>query len=302
MSSPARFQTTPFEKGSGELAEALAWLTDLGVRNDTSRFSSYKKILDDFNAGYTPEDLVRRGYTNSHLYNAMLESEELFRIYSAFKHTSSPGIVQRLKYLIQGPQAYVNENVSASSNRARNFGFELALMANASMNGLEIIESNTADIAFRFGSHSFLVECKRPQAILKALPRAKEAVKQLEQCYLNKSKPRTRGIVALDLSKALNPRCLMPRFGSKDALDYALSAAMKKLLVSMRANRPTVEDGRTIAILVRVRHVASLAIAPTPEPCVCEQIGISPFPHVTHLQDEMLRNLANHLTWPTSAA
>lgn len=302
MLSLARFQTSPFETSSGELSEALRWLTELGISNDKSRFSSYQKILSAFSAGYTPDELRRRGYTNPHLYNAMLESEELCRIHAAFRHTPTPGVIQRLKYLIQGPQAYTEEKVSASSNRARNFGFELALMASATMNGLEIVESSSADVAFRFGSYSFLVQCKRPQAILKALPRAQDAVKQLERCYVSESKSRTRGIVALDLSKAVNPRYLMPRFSSKDELDKKLSSAMNKLLVSLRGNRPNVRDSPTTSILIRVRHIASLAIAPTPEPCVCEQIGFSPFPHVTHAQDEMLRKLSTHFTWPTSAA
>jgi hypothetical protein len=301
LSFHPQFDTSPFETRANQLAETLRWLEGLGIRHEGSRFSSYKKILDDVSAGCRPADMRRKGHTNGRVYNAIFETEELCRAHRALAIQASVGVSQRLKHMIQGPRSYADEVTSASSNKARNFAFELALMANASINGLKLIEHESSDVTLSFGNYLVFIQCKRPQGQLKIPVRAQEAVKQLERSYATTNKSRIRGIVALDLSAALNPRCIMPIFRSKHELHQTLSNAMKRLLVSIRGSHPRIRDNRTVAVLVRTRYVAALNIAPKPEPCVCELFGISSLPHVSSREDAMLEDLGARFVWPSAA-
>jgi hypothetical protein len=111
----------------------------------------------------------------------------------------------KLREFVSGPESYVDEKPKAGSNKARNTGFELSVIANLAMAGLTIQqEDGLADVVARLEGATVIVECKRPQSEAHMERAICDARDQLVTRYKSRRqiRPHTTGIIALDLTKA----------------------------------------------------------------------------------------------------
>ncbi|MEE9213733.1 MAG: hypothetical protein V3U54_02925 [Thermodesulfobacteriota bacterium] len=191
-----------------KIEDATAWLTDQGLRIEPTRIGEYKrflsKILSLHQSGKFNNEEIRK-YFGKYL-NIVYEVQELVYIFTGLSPIIKDELSSRFRQFIKGPISYIDENINTSSNVARNVGFELLIAAILANAGLKIEFGTLADLKIIFNNYTFFVECKRPQYEHQINSNIKGALRQLEDRYkFNQGKDNLRGIIAISVSKILNP-------------------------------------------------------------------------------------------------
>src|SRR5262249_22223281 len=89
--------------------------------------------------------------------------------------------------------------------RSRNLLFELVVAGLLKRAGLPIRLDGDEDISFEFRNTSFFVECKRIHSTAKIQKNIDDAGEQIgKRCDIAEA-PKTRGIIAIDVSKLIHP-------------------------------------------------------------------------------------------------
>jgi hypothetical protein len=182
------------------LLAALDWLESLGVPARKGRHAHYARILDRIVGGRADgsiERLVSERVTTETAI-ALIEADQLARIWRGFRNDDSVGLREKLQKFVKGPRAPGDE--SPTSNRARNFGFELDSAASLSAAGCEVIWRTAADVDVFSRGVRYVMECKRPLSRTSFEDNLKEAVKQLVQ-RLNVSPVASYGLVAFSVGR-----------------------------------------------------------------------------------------------------
>src|ERR1043166_3075823 len=121
---------------------------------------------------------------------------------------------QKLKVILGGQKVLTDE--TAISNQSRNVLFEIHLGAQAWRAGIATQVSPVADLICEFEGRQLFIECKRPLSAKKIRQRIREADKQLQR-HLHLALPTCRGVIAISLSKLLNPDALL--FAMRDRVE-----------------------------------------------------------------------------------
>ncbi len=147
---------------------------------------------------------------NSHEFmNAIFEIADFIDIYEAFKLEPAnrlQAIVSKLQKGVNGPINSVNESINSSN--ARNLMFEVVTAARAHRPqcGVETILDAESDTGIKIENKKSWVECKRIASINSIEKNTAKASEQLEVLLKNKVGSGHRGIVAIDITKILDPK------------------------------------------------------------------------------------------------
>jgi hypothetical protein len=155
-----------------ELQAATQWLDRLGIAYSATRFGNYKKTLNKLESARLAGINLYDAASELSAFASLFEANELVTIHQCLADKRLDTYLRpKLKELVSGPYSYVDENAS-SSNKARNIGFELAVIARLSAAGLAIRQDGgISDVVAQLGSTPVIVECKRPQSEV-GIPRA----------------------------------------------------------------------------------------------------------------------------------
>lgn len=249
--SAAAIARLTFEQIFLKLQAAVAWLQALNVRIEGTRFAHYVRSLEALVQAHRTSDYEPMGGRLTEIMNALYEAQELAMIHDAFGASHGDYVAKRLLSLSSGPSHQLDE--SGSSNAPRNLAFELLIAARLQLGGLTLLGHLPTDVAAQMSKHSILIECKRPQSMEAVQRNIKRAAEQLRDKYKSADRLGYRGVIALDLTKALQPEFAGAMFDEESdvapILRSRVDALLDELLPLMLSKA---KSQKTIAYAVRL--------------------------------------------------
>lgn len=187
---------------------ALEWMRKIGVNLGAGRTSNYQSIVSYWTESYRTASLEEGKKIFPSFVSSMLEIHDFVSVYKAFKEVPAAklgSIVAKLNKAVSG-LINLKEETPASAT-ARNFLFEALVAArlHAPARGASAILDAPSDTGVLFGGSKIWVECKRVTSEGKIEKNVRKASSQLEEVFKKKAGSGHRGMVALDVSKILNP-------------------------------------------------------------------------------------------------
>jgi hypothetical protein len=215
-----------------DLERALGFCSSLGLTEEASegRFLDYRGRLQRL------VEVVTRARAGSELSSeehAHLESEtvryrmavsealEFGQLIPFLKTRPQTQVRRRLRKVLAGPSLPSEED--PVSNEARNIQFELFLASQIWKAGFQPELGEHPDVKVHIEEFDFLIECKRLYSVARLGDRIQDAGVQLRHDL--ESHPQSgRGLVAISLSRVMNPTDEAPLIASADAGRAALEA------------------------------------------------------------------------------
>ena len=255
---PGAFTTNTFRELSEKLQAALGWLQTLGIVPNPTRHGEYQRLMKRLVTSQEAKDEGALRAEFPQFNNMLFEVHDLIEIHSRLAGKFDDGIGRQVKLFAAGPTTYLLEDVSNSSNRARDFGFELATMAALSRAGLSLDFSIPTDVAARFKHRILMFECKRPQSI-ESVPRLiKRAVDQLAKKYKSVNRRTHKGIVAIDITKVVNPHFNIFVARENEAIDQTMSEKLEAFASDTKESWGDIRHSRTFGVLFRLRQMNAI--------------------------------------------
>ncbi|MGO8855132.1 MAG: hypothetical protein ACLQO1_05405 [Steroidobacteraceae bacterium] len=242
---------------TSELQAATQWLDRLGIAYSATRFGRYTKTLNELEAARLAGIDLFDTASELCAFAPLFEANELVTIHQGLAGKRLDAYLRpKLKELVSGPDSYVDENAS-SSNKARNAGFELAVIASLATAGLSIRQDGgVADVVAQLGSTTVIVECKRPQSEAGIHRAITDARHQLAKRYREARRSSTTGFIALDLIKVSNPNLSVTSDIRRREV-VSLIRQRKESVVKMYANSwNSVQEEQTAGVLLRLSVLA----------------------------------------------
>ena len=177
------FSSKTYDALAAEFRAAVAWLHGLGVSYERTRIGEYERAIEALRAAFKASNFDTMHKQLLRFLNALFEVHDLIDIHKNLAGRFDVELAHHIESYTAGPANYLDENVTTSTNLARNIAFELVLMAKLVNAGIPLDFSIKSDVAARFDRRSLLFECKRPQSINALEKRIKEAFRQLETKY-----------------------------------------------------------------------------------------------------------------------
>lgn len=192
---------------ASDFEAALDWVGSVGFPVERGRIDDYRRILLKLNSDFdkTGWGDVSDQMQMKRLCTVLLEVREMVSIYRGLSIDSDPDGLTEFKHYVKGPFSAVDELHKTASNKARNTGFELYLNALCAYANLKPMYQTDADLSFKHGDYTYFVEAKRPMASTSMHAVIKDANKQLGRRLAGVDGGKARGLIALDLSKVINP-------------------------------------------------------------------------------------------------
>lgn len=295
------FSTASYKDVFNELSAALAWLSSLNVRVSNTRISTYEaaiRILAEHDeAGtldklYPGTDIPSGAPQFPEVASAFFGATELIAVHRGLGHIQDPVLIEKLRIAVKGPLTYSAETLD--SNLPRNTLFELAIAARLATLGLQPKFVPPSDIFIPVRARRVLAECKRPQDLANLEKNARRAFRQLETRYAETGDARTRGIIALDVSKAINPHFAILSF--KD--DQQIAHAMSRLIDNLVRNHPNLFQAarhkNTFGVILKF---SAMAVNQDQNRLTqCQQYGLVEIPSRRESDRQLLLDLANRFS------
>lgn len=249
---------TPFNEVNEAVQKAVDWLSNIGIDVTRTRMGEYRKnitLLVDLLKKDNRDDLNRLYPT---MVNSLYEANEWINIYRGLEKVKSENLVAKLEELLKGPEWFIDENISSSSNRSRNTAFELIITSRIAARGIQPDFATLSDLSFSLNAKKLIVECKRPQSASAVEKNIKTASKQLKRRFQTSIKRNLRGIVAIDISKVGNPSFKMLEVENTASLDLHLSQSITSFIDSFGYLWNDNKHKKIIGMLVRFTGMALL--------------------------------------------
>jgi len=200
--------TKSYEEIFGNYSDAINWMMDIGVIIGPGRTSHYEKIVGYWKDSYKTASVEEAKKIFPDFVSSMFEIHDFIDVYEAFQYVPPnrlTSIVSKLNVAVNGPINAVEE--TPKSTTARNFLFEAVVAAKAHNpnNGIQAILDAPSDTGINISGKKIWVECKRIFSPDNIERNARDASRQLELVLKKQVGSGHRGVVALDVSKLVNP-------------------------------------------------------------------------------------------------
>lgn len=200
--------TESYESILEKYDSALKWMKHIGVKLGRGRTSHYERTVKYWTKAYHTASAEEGKQVFPGFVSSMFEIHDFVSVYEAFKNIHSSelgGIITKLQKGVTGPINAYEE--TPESTTARNFLFEAAVAArlHRPAKGATAIFDAPSDTGIRFSDHKMWIECKRVTTENKIEANVKKASRQLEDLIRKQVGSGHRGVVAIDVSKILNP-------------------------------------------------------------------------------------------------
>ena len=169
-------------------------------------------------------------------------------------------------------------------------------MSRLAVSGVQLDFSIDADVAAIFQSRILVFQCKRSQTLKAVSGKIKTASAQLKKSSKAIIRSQALGLIALDLTKAVNPQLQVPTYESRDHLEKWLNSKLVKLGINLR-NVHSVNTGTNAnCLVIRIREVALIPTLHGADPYACELWAILPFLNNSSQAEQILSNLSTILS------
>jgi hypothetical protein len=256
-----RFSTTNYSELAGHLGELVSWLIRLDVPLQNTRISRYidrvNVLADQYRRGTLQEYLAPQEGTrlsSDDIMHLLYETGELETIRRNLDVDLIRSLKPDLPKIVTGPDYAAYER--RDSVFPRNLAFELIVASQCAASGVPPCPFPPSDFLFHFGERKIIVECKRPQSEDRVVPLVKEAFKQIRRRRRAASNLRLRGLVAVELSKAINPSMERLTFPDNDAIALGMSQMLDALVSRFTPGWATENYGGVIGVLMRLSLMA----------------------------------------------
>lgn len=244
---------------AGDYEAAMGWIAAIGFPVERGRLAEYRSTITELSKNFETDgwgnldDKIHR----ERVCTTLFEIRELVSIYRGLSSLTEPDATKGLQHYVKGPFSPISELASNSSNRARNLGFELYLNALFAFAGFRPTYATNADLSFTHRGQTFFVEAKRPTNQTTAAGSIKDANKQLSSRLKQLNNHHARGLIALDLTKVINPESrVMPVF-SEDHLYELMFNEDKRQIDELRSHWHSSRHTRTIGVLIHYRMLTN---------------------------------------------
>ncbi|WP_067522115.1 hypothetical protein [Endozoicomonas ascidiicola] len=263
---------------------ALEWLANIGVNLGSGRTKNYEKCIRFWKDNYKDANKVDEIKILPAFVNAMHEINDFVDIYLAFKDVSKSelsDLIVKLQKSVHGPIELSSE--TESSNTARNFLFEATLTAKMHKpeDDIYAILDAQSDSGVKVNDRKIWIECKRVTNIEKIRPNVRKARNQLEKIFKLKLGSSHRGIIAIDVTKIINPENDIYVTRNDQVLVYSVQKKMDDFIKENNHVWQNVIEGKNkiVAIIIRFSFMATSEsrnlLVHTSEWGVNTRIGIS---------------------------
>lgn len=256
---PSNISSVHFSELAESLQNVAAWLGRLGIDESRTRVGQYRRVMQRLADAHArgDADALRADWPSAMV--PLFESEELVAIHQWLSGPEYDDFVrERMRIVASGPSSYTEENTS-SGNRARNTAFELAMAARIVAGGLPLDPSVPADVSVRLATRTVVMECKRPQSEKALEGNVDDARHQLRERYRTANRPGFVGVIAVDLTKVLNPSLDLLRGVPESELREVLSGALADYSREHERVWQKNRDEQTSAVLLRLSVMAHLS-------------------------------------------
>lgn len=159
-----------------------------------------------------------------------------------------------LEKALEGPpDAFLEDN---KSNQGRNAMFEIAVAGWVASAGLDPHIGGEPDVFFEFEKRAIFVQCKRVLSSNAITKRISEAANQLKRDLTKSSEPRDCGLIAICVSRLINPGDKMLAVGAEADLRRALRSEIDAVIARHERAFRDVKHPRIAGILF---HMATPA-------------------------------------------
>jgi hypothetical protein len=176
-----------------------------GFRVQGTRLDLYRKTfytIDKFITENREQELnTKVGIAT--LVNDLHESHELLEACDEFPDLTQAGLRDRLKKALNGPRELEKE--TPEKGEPRNFLFELVMASLLKRAGFAIDLDRTEDVFFQLAGRPVFMECKRIHSLPRLEKRIEDATLQIRERCDGTHASEARGIIAIDVSRLLNP-------------------------------------------------------------------------------------------------
>ena len=176
-------------------------------------------------------------------------------IAKAFIDSEPPGLRGKMLDIVRGTNAYLSENVS-SSNKARNTAFEVLVGARFKLAEYNVDFPHLADARVIFDNKEILIQCKRPSSFKQLHKNITDARRQLKASYRGPNRSRRLGMIAIDISKLVNPEFNLLVSESEDSIGDRLSEITIGFIKKHLQAKYTQIGAKNLGILIRYSGIA----------------------------------------------
>lgn len=158
---------------------------------------------------------------------SLIEATELSDIYCSLPVMSPRTFREKFKAILNGP---INpQQETTDSSLARNTLFELTVSGWLTYKGIPTKISHNPDVSCTVSDRRIFIQCKRPFSRRSTIANVKRACKQLSVDLNNASDPRSRGVVAISLSHAVNPHNAHMRVRTEEQMNPAIAKEIRSI-------------------------------------------------------------------------
>jgi hypothetical protein len=237
-----------------KFTEIDEWLCRMGLRQH-DRIRIHKRnltelaaALDNGTLNKIAGDLV--GEKRREILWSFVESIEFVDAIDALRSQRCEIPRNILERALQGPSdAYLEDN---RSNQGRNAMFEIALAGRVALAGLKPRLGGEPDVFFEFEGRRIFIQCKRVLSENALDKRIGDAVRQLKRDLANSSDPRDCGLIAVSISRIINPGDKMLIVATEDALRRVLNNETDKVIELHEHMFRSVGNAKTAGIILQV--------------------------------------------------
>ena len=196
-----------YERILQDLNQFLQLCTSIGLRErvEEGRFAQYRHEIIALMDAVRTRSLSGQDEEQLHKYLvALMEGAEVSLLLPYLQQSEPAAVSPKLKACLNGPMMPNDED--SNSNQARNIQFEIFLARTLWQAGFQPVLGEHPDLKCQVDSRWFFFECKH--LFSPSLQQLKRRIDQAaEQVQKNRSTalPGTRGIIAISLSRILNP-------------------------------------------------------------------------------------------------
>lgn len=272
------YASASFQSLADHLERAIAWLEELGVSVTNTRLEQYRRAMNalatHFEAGtlsqlFPESDSRKQQQAYNRYFSYFYEAMEMISIYDGLAQIQDPHFLLQLRSLAKGPH-FISEE-TARSTISRDTAFELLIAAHLMRLGLPPESLPPADILFRFRNKNIVVECKRPSSSEMINRRIEDGFKQIRNRANSGLAAKIRGIVAVDLSKVIDPENEILWVEDQKDIYGVLSRLIDQFTESNNHEWPRLKDVRSIGIIIRIARM--VFIKKTKMAVYCQQFG-----------------------------
>ena len=289
------FSSHTFSHLADDLDRAVAWVRLFGIEPNPTRLGNYVRAANLLKSAYNNARMDVLASDLPVFNNMFYEVLEFVAIHKALAGKYDEHLSEHVRKMVSGPVVNTDEVPETSSNVARDTTFELALMALVAQAGLQLNFKPKVDVALDFEGRHYLIECKRPRGYKGLEKNLKDAKKQLTRACGAALHTRTRGIVALDITRLVNPEFKIYVTKDPNDIDRAMVEALDNFVEDhievIKANT----SRKTIGVLVRLRQMNAVEAFSSSKLYYGEQFTMATTPAITSAETESCDRLIAHL-------